>query len=582
MNNSQVQKIYKEKSVEPLRFDVSGNLIKKFGRESISNKNVAILELIKNSYDAGAAKTEVDLLFINTKDAMISVLDNGDGMDYLELKNKWMRIANPSKSKKIKNGDRIFIGEKGIGRLSAESLGKMATLFSLPKGKDTGYKVIFDWNKYQEENVLVNDIDNPTFEFKKKKSDHGLRLEIRELNHDWNTEDAQTELLVDINLLNPPHKLVRDFKVVSKFDPFLAPIPKIKKEFLDKAAYSLKAKLRGGNVISYEFFSLGKKKKEGNRKTDRKLKCGDVVFELYFFYKSPKYFEQAINKKMNTVDAKEISKVLNYYSGIKLYRDNFRVKPYGDRGSDWIGLDIAAHNNSMYPRNDAIIGMVHISRSKNPAIIDTTTREGVIFTDEFQDLIAFVQVSIFGIFADLRSEFESHKTKARKKKNGAKNKIPLSVPNVTKISSPVETFIDIGGKYPENFYDQLQDEINICFEHNHPNATFFLCRKMIENLVFNILEKKFPSQIDLWYDNVGKIRCKFSVLIKNLYLERANFGKPNIKTYIEKFNSEVGLFRKEANTKAHYVFEYLGDKKELSKFKIRDLVQLLLKIYDNI
>lgn len=584
MHNPQDQKNFQEKMVEPLRFDVSGNLIRKFGRESISNKNVAILELIKNSYDAGSAKMEVDFASVNTKDAIISVSDNGDGMDYSDLKNKWMRIANPFKSKKLKNGDRLFIGEKGIGRLSAESLGKNATLFSLPKGKDSGYKIFFDWNKYQDDNVMVNDVDNPTSEFKKKKAEHGIRLEIKDLNHDWNTQEAQTELLADINLLNPLNKPLRDFKVSAKFNPALISAPKIKKEFLNKAVYSLKAKLTGGSLIRYEFSSIKGKAKEGNRTTDRKLKCGDAVFELYFFYKSPKYFEQAVGRKMSAVESKEIIKVLEHYSGIKLYRDNFRVKPYGDPGSDWIGLDIAAHNNSMFPRNDAIIGMVHISKSKNPAIIDTTTREGVIFTDEFQDLIAFVQASIFGIFADLRSEFESGKKKARKKKNGIKNKgtLPVSVPSPAVTPPAPEALVEIGGKYPENFYDRLQDEINICFEHNHPNAAFFLCRKMIENLVFNILEKKFSKRVDLWYDNKSKLRHKFSVLVRNLYNERANFGKPNIKTYIEKFNNEVGLFRKEANTKAHYVFEYLADKKDLTKFKIKDLVQLLIKIYNNI
>lgn len=510
--------------------------------------------------------------------------DNGNGMDYRDLKSKWMRIATPFKSKKLKNGERTFIGEKGIGRLSAESLGRTATLFSLPKGKDTGYKVVFDWDKYQDENVLVNDIDNPTSEFKKKKSEHGTRLEIKNLNHDWNIQEVQTELLTDVYLLNPVNKPVRDFRVAAKFDPSLVIIPKIKKEFLEKAAYSLKTKLTGGSLIRYEFLSITGKRKEGNRQATRKLKCGDAVFELHFFYKSPKYFEQATGKKMQIVEAREVTKLLEHYSGIKLYRDNFRVKPYGDSSSDWIGLDIAAHNNSMYPRNDALVGMVHISKSKNFAITDTTTREGVIHTDEFHDLIAFVQISIFQIFADLRSEFESHKTKARKKKVGTRSKpIPVVVPGITKtVALPPETLVEIGGKYPENFYNQLQDEINICYEHNHPNAAFFLCRKIVENLVFNILEKKFPSRIDLWYDQKSKIRHKFSVLIKNLYSERNNFRKPNVKTYIEKFNTEAGPFRKETNTKAHNVFEYLSDKKELGKFKIKDLVQLLVKIYDNI
>lgn len=585
MHNPKDIKNFQEKPVEPLRFDVSGNLIRKFGRESISNKNIAILELIKNSYDAKAEKIEIDFSSINTKEGVIAVSDNGDGMDYSDLKNKWMRIANPFKSKKVKNGDRAFIGEKGIGRLSAESLAKTVTLFSLPKERDTGYKIIFDWDKYQEDNTLVNDIDNPTFEFKKKKSEHGIRLEMRSINHDWNTQEAQESLLTDINLVNPINKSVKEFRVTTKFDPSLAVVPKVKKEFLDKAVYRLKTKLTGGSLIRYEFSSISGKKKEGNLQATRKLKCGDAVFELYFFYKSPKYFEQATGKEMLASESKEINKILEHYSGIKLYRDNFRVKPYGDPTSDWLGLDIAAHNNSMLPRNDAVIGMVHISKSKNPSIVDTTTREGVIYTDEFQDLISFVLVSIQKVFTDLRSEFESHKTKARKKKSTKTSKpTPVSIPGAgIKIAASLPSnLVEIGGKYPENFYNQLQDEINVCFDHNHPNAAFFLCRKMVENLVFNILEKKFPSQIDLWYDQKNKIRHKFSVLIKNLYDERNNFGKPNVKTYIEKFNTEVGLFRKEANTKAHYVFEYLSDKKELQKFKIKDIVQLLVKIFDNI
>jgi hypothetical protein len=585
MHNPKDIKNFQETTVEPLRFDVSGNLIRKFGRESISNKNIAILELIKNSYDAKAEKIEIDFSSINTKDGVIAVSDNGDGMDYSDLKNKWMRIANPFKSKKLKNGDRAFIGEKGIGRLSAESLAKTVTLFSLPKAKDVGYKVIFDWDKYQEDNTLVNDIDNPTFEFKKKKAEHGIRLEMKSLNHDWNSQEAQESLLADINLVNPINKPVKEFRVTTKFEPSLAVVPKVKKEFLGKAVYSLKTKLTGGSLIRYEFSSISGKKKDGSLQATRKLKCGDAVFELYFFYKSPKYFEQATGKEMLVSESKEINKILEHYSGIKLYRDNFRVKPYGDPTSDWLGLDIAAHNNSMLPRNDAIIGMVHISKSKNPQIVDTTTREGVIYTDEFQDLISFVLVSIQKVFTDLRSEFESHKTKARKKKSTKTSKpTPVTIPGagIKVATTPPSNLIEIGGKYPENFYDQLQDEINVCFDHNHPNAAFFLCRKMVENLVFNILEKKFPSQVDLWYDQKNKIRHKFSVLVKNLYSERNNFGKPNVKTYIEKFNTDVGLFRKEANTKAHYVFEYLNDKKELQKFKIKDLVQLLVKIFDNI
>jgi hypothetical protein len=567
--------------IGPSRFEVSGNLIRKLGRESISNKNVAILELIKNSYDAHATKVEINFNDIDTQDGSITILDDGQGMDFSDLENKWMRIATPWKTKLSNQKNRITIGEKGIGRLSVESLGRKTILHSFPSGENAGYKIIFDWEKYQQENVLVNEITNPTYKFKKKKSEHGTRLDIHNLNHDWNDEGAQRELLTDINLLNPINKPITDFRVIPRFSSSLVSVPKVKRDFLNRAVYKLKTRLVGGLLVRYEFVPIKGKKKEGHFNLDRKLKCGDTVFELYFFYKSPKYLKDALGVEIDKTAAKEIVSFLEYYSGVKLYRDNFRVKPYGEPKSDWLGLDIAAHNNSMYPRNDAIIGMVYISKSKNSKIIDTTTREGVLYSDEFQDLLSFVRTSIFRIFADLRSELEYHKIKARKRKS-KKPKLKVVPATRSEMKELDEKFLDIKN-YPENFYYRLQDEIDLCYNHNHPNAVFFLCRKLIENLVFNILEKKFPNDINLWFDNrVGiKMRHKFGVLVKNLYDKRNNF-KPNAKSYIEKFNGDVGLFKKEANLKAHYIFEYLRDKKELDKFKIDDLVQLLINIYNSI
>lgn len=103
----------------PFRFQVSGNIIKKFGRESISNKNVAVIELIKNSFDSKANKVVVNFDNIESTDAKIMINDNGNGMNYDDIQNKWMLIATPHKSKKIKEGDRTLVGEKGIGRLSS-------------------------------------------------------------------------------------------------------------------------------------------------------------------------------------------------------------------------------------------------------------------------------------------------------------------------------------------------------------------------------------------------------------------------------------------------------------------------------
>lgn len=569
--------------VIPFRFKVSGNLIRKLGGESISNRNVAVLELIKNAYDARATKVDIELHNVETTNAKMVVSDNGDGMTGTDLENKWMHIATPNKSKTpvARESDRILIGEKGIGRLSSESLGKKTELITKPLGEQTGYKIVFDWEKYRGDNILCNEVVNLGSQFKKKKGEHGTTLEISELKHNWNDLDAKKDLLKDIYLVNPPDKAPKNFKIVPKFHQGID-FKKIRKRFLARAAYHLKAKLVSGNRIQYEFSSLdGKKKKKDIRSLSQKLRCGDAVFELYFYYKQAKYLKDALHLDMPGADAKEINDTLDEYSGIKLYRDNFRVKPYGEKGNDWIGLEEAAQNNSMCPRNTAIFGMVHISKAKNPNICDTTSREGVLFTDEFRDLISFVRASILDIFIDLRSDKERHKKKARKKTKARKKDGPIAVKIPEPQNAPVEEkFIDVKGEYPQNFYLRLEEEINNAYKLNLPNAALMLSRKMIECFIYDILEKKFPSEKNLWWSEQYGYHLNLSPLLKNLRSKRSKF-KPNVKKYIEKIDQLGGPFRDNSNNATHNIYDYLESKDDLKKFKVNDILQLLVNVYQN-
>lgn len=568
----------------PYRFKISGNLIKRLGEESISNKNIAVLELIRNAYDAGATKVNVELNNIDNTDASIVISDNGKGMSDTDIEAKWMTIATPHKSKikKVKEGERLPVGEKGIGRLSSESLGHKATLTTKPKDEQFGYKIFFNWADYQKDEVLCNEIINKGGKFKKKKKECGSAIAIQNLKHNWNDIDVQKDLLRDIYLLHPPDKKPKNFNVNPTFHKNISDFKKIRKNFFSKATYYIKTRLTSGNVVAYDFKAINGKSKKGSIKLERKLSCGDAVFEMCFYYKSAKYLKNAVGIDMLPADMNDISNTLKDYSGIKLYRDNFRVKPYGEPKNDWIGLEAEAQNNTMCPRNDQIFGMVHISKTKNPKISDTTTREGVIFSDEFSDLIAFVKTSILKLFIDFRSEIETHKKKARKKITRGKTSQPTVPVTPSSLSKPInQKLIDVRGSYPQSFYYQLEQEINNCYASNYPNATFFLSRKLVENLIFNILEKKFHANVDLYYHPQANSHHKLSLLIANLYANRNSF-KPNVAKYIEKFHTSVGSFRKEANSTAHNIFDYVSDKSDLSKHKINDLVQLLINIYSNI
>jgi hypothetical protein len=563
------------------RFKVSGNLIKKLGEESIANKNVAILELIKNAFDAKASKVNIYLNNITTTTGSIIVSDNGNGMTNTELTENWLNIATPNKAQKqIKPTDRIPVGEKGIGRLSSESLGDQTILSTKPKDESFEYKIIFDWSKYQQKGVLVTDVINKGIKVRKTKGDTGTTLEISKLKHNWNDLDSQKDLLKDIYLLHPPNAKAKNFIVKPNFST--TAIKKIDRKFLSAAHYNIKVVLNSGNLLKYEVKCLNGVQKKGEIRLDKKLACGDASIELYFYYRVASALKGALNITTTNQKLKPTNDILDEYSGIKIYRDGFRVKPYGEKNNDWLHLELDFQNNTMNPRNLNLFGFVNISKLKNPRITDTTTREGIVYTPEFQDLISFAKTAIKEVFVEFRSEVESHKKKAKKGNNVSKKSkkkvVPVSTKQISAISNKL--IYNLGNSYPQNFYTILEQEINDCYEKNYPNASFFLSRKLVENLVFNILEKKYPNDIPLWYNTSTNSHHKLSQLIKNLYLKKADF-KPNVQNYIEKFNTSVGIFRKEANSNAHNIFDYLKDKSELTKFKINDLVQLLLSIYHN-
>jgi hypothetical protein len=162
---------------------------------------------------------------------------------------------------------------------------------------------------------------------------------------------------------------------------------------------------------------------------------------------------------------------------------------------------------------------------------------------------------------------------------------PVKKKGATK-SKPVtyKRLLNFKGKYPEVFYDRLEEEVNIAYSNPKlPNAVLMLSRKLIENLVYNLLEYKFGKQrrIDLYYDTHQMRAHDFSVLLQNLQTNKSQYDTDQ-HDIIDKFLETVKPFKRDANSKVHKVIEYLDSMRRIDKFEIPEMTQILLKLIDRV
>ena len=131
-------------------------------------------------------------------------------------------------------------------------------------------------------------------------------------------------------------------------------------------------------------------------------------------------------------------------------------------------------------------------------------------------------------------------------------------------------------------YKDLIEETNNCYLHNLPTATFILSRKIIENLIIDIMRKKFSSangQLMKYYDVSHKRFLDFSKLIDNLKNEENAFVgyESTIKNVVEISNK----LRETANSSAHSIFS-LNKLEDLKQYQIPDLVKTLFGLLERI
>ncbi|WP_407829463.1 ATP-binding protein [Shewanella algae] len=541
-----------------VEFRVSAKTARLIGRESISSAEGAIIELVKNSYDADAKECQIFILskyeqipnflpseeFLRIKESlsvdneistltksyelseidqsftlkekitgaardilqdifsrenMIIIADNGEGMTPKVIEEHWMTIGTNAKElSAVSELGRIKSGAKGIGRFALDKLGKSCEMRT-SKFSEQACIWRVNWEDFESKDTLdqvVASLEILDFSFHKsldefiyptphlydESSSSGTLICIGNLREFW-PKARISRLFENLKSLLPPSE-ESDFKISLYADQHKDDFGELTYGDYNEFDWKLTAKLSAGKAeltfypaeydraeFDYDFFETndyldeplfskeefieGKYSKTINIETlipnsdnNPELKqtlesLGDFEFSAYFLKKSSsnderlKYFYKSVNQSLR-------NKWLSLNGGVKIYRDRMRVRPYGIGANfDWLKLDERAAASPAAPnrkgqwrvRAHQLAGVAHISRLQNAGILDQSNREGLIDND----YLAVFKNLLTYLVKELeyqRSFVASILDKLYKKKNEEEQIVELSK-NIIKSHKPV-------------------------------------------------------------------------------------------------------------------------------------------------
>ncbi|WP_081085721.1 ATP-binding protein [Burkholderia cepacia] len=346
--------------------------------------------------------------------------DTGSGMTRDDLRNIYLTIGTTHRAQAVRDalgagGDRPpYLGEKGVGRLSVMRLGWRVRIETGTE-KDTETSVLeIDWRKFEEaddaEASSVRIV--PTRGRPKTVGSSGTVITVSDLKSSWSIPRLQQITRDEIARMSDPFSLEdkRRFRVRISMNGVSVSSPRHVAEELLKEAHAkcvgkylaedpntgkpsltatIESKLYLGDprVFSFDLtdlMSLSGLGENGQPWTVLKS-LGDFKFELYWFNR------QRLKGIPDIGDRNEVRALVKAWTGICLFRDGYRVLPYGGEGDDWLNLDMEALSASGYKLNTKqIIGRVTIGRIRNPKLIDQTNRQGLIESPEKEALISIL------------------------------------------------------------------------------------------------------------------------------------------------------------------------------------------------
>lgn len=410
-------------SAEPLTFKISSELKNIIGRELITDDFIAIYELVKNAYDANAHKVELYFNHVRPTDkkedktgkkkteaerkqeqdepteGKIFVKDDGDGMSYDDLLNKWLFVAYSEKKVSEIKTRRIFAGAKGIGRFSCDKLGSKLKLYTKKENENRFHILEMDWDKFEKdptEEFQAIDVNYYTLkeldledEVRTRGFVKGTILEISSLRSAW-----EAKKLIDLKrhlqrLINPAqvsqeigfsiHLVAKEFKKddtgkKDDFERINGLVRNILFERLQIKTTHISCHVNTDKIHT----SLVDKGTFIYKITEKNAysRLHDVGIELFF-----------LNKAAKTAFTKTMGIEPVNYGSVFFYKNGIKINPCGDIGDDWLGLDKRkAQGTRRNLGTRDVVGRIEVNGDQ-PYFKEVSSRDGgVVKTLELERL----------------------------------------------------------------------------------------------------------------------------------------------------------------------------------------------------
>jgi len=388
-------------------FKVSAALKDIIGKELITDEFVAVFELVKNSFDAFASKVEIHFQSIYGSNPRILIVDNGKGMDYTDLKDKWLFVAYSAKRLKKELEDnyrdriksnRIFAGAKGVGRFSCDRLGKTLNLLTIKDSSNPRIENLFvDWKSFENvdnKEFIKIDVQHRVLDSLNYEIEHGTILEINELRDTWDREKLLHLKRSLVKLINPNQEndssnfsieiianeeLEEDLKKESDWEKVNGPIENKVFETLEIKTTNIYVQIsEDGDYIETTM-------------QDR----GDLIYYLkeknpFNRLKNISVYLFQLNRKAKIAFHKVMGLRSIDYGSVFMYKNGFRIYPFGDPSEDILLIDRRKQQGySRFLGTRDLIGRIEIFGDNNE-LRETSSRDGgLVKTDAWFDLVDF-------------------------------------------------------------------------------------------------------------------------------------------------------------------------------------------------